>query len=203
MKSKGFLNKLVRFDVAWIGVNCISMALSKLPYTATEKNLAYSKKIFDSVNGFKSHYAVSSGDDDLFIQEAAKNSNYSVVIDSDTFCYASAPTSWNSWMAQKAKNYATSGRHKLIKKCLLVIYPLSLILMWFLFVHLLFITDLRSLALGIFISVLGYKWFLQGRCMMKLKENNFIKFLQFWDLLYALLMPVIYYLTERQKFYKW
>lgn len=202
-KGKGFLNKLIRFDVAWVGINYISMALSKLPYMANGKNLAYSKKIFDSVNGFKSHYAVSSGDDDLFIQEAAKNSNFSVEIDSETFCFAPAPTSWTNWMAQKAKNYATSSRHKLIKKCVLGIYPLSLILMWFLFVPLLLNVDLRNLVLGIFLSTLGYKWFVQGRCMMKLKENNFIKFLPFWDLLYALLMPIIYYLTERQKFYKW
>ena len=50
---------------------------------------------------------------------------------------------------------------------------------------------------------MAYKWLIQGRCMMKLKENNFIKFLPFWDLLYAILMPIIYYVTERQKFYKW
>lgn len=203
VKNKGFLNKIIRFDVAWVGINYISMSLSQLPYMATGKNLAYSKKIFNSVNGFKTHYAVSSGDDDLFIQEAAKNSNYCVEIDPETFCYAPAPSSWTSWMAEKAKNYATSGRHKLIKKWVLGIYPLTLILMWFLFVPLLFVTDFRNLSLGIFLFVLVYKWFIQGRCMMKLKENNFIKFLPIWDLLYALLMPVIYYLTERQKFYKW
>ena len=75
--------------------------------------------------------------------------------------------------------------------------------MWFLFVTLLFSTDFRNLSTVIFIAVIAYKWLIQGRCIMKLKENNFIKFLPFWDLLYAILMPIIYYVTERQKFYKW
>ncbi|MFM7758520.1 MAG: glycosyltransferase, partial [Crocinitomicaceae bacterium] len=30
-KSKGFLNRLIRFDTAWIGVSYFSMALAKLP----------------------------------------------------------------------------------------------------------------------------------------------------------------------------
>ena len=203
IKGKGFLNNLIRFDTAWVGINYFSMALAKLPYMAVGRNLAYTKKVFHSVNGFKSHYAIPSGDDDLFIQEAAKKSNYSVEIDPETFCYSPAPNTWSTWMAQKAKLYATSNRHRLIKKSLLGIYPISVILMWFLFVPLLFSTDFRNLSIAIFIAVMAYKWLIQGRCMMKLKENNFVKFLPFWDLLYAILMPIIYYVTERQKFYKW
>ena len=106
-------------------------------------------------------------------------------------------------MFNKGKNYENSKRNRLIKKSLLGIYPISVILMWFLFVPLLFSTDFRNLSIAIFIAIMAYKWLIQGRCMMKLKENNFVKFLPFWDLLYAILMPIIYYVTERQKFYKW
>lgn len=45
-KGKGFLNNLIRFDTAWVGINYFSMALAKLPYMAVGKNLAYTKKFF-------------------------------------------------------------------------------------------------------------------------------------------------------------
>ena len=71
-KKKGFLNKIIRFDTAWIALNYFSFAKAKLPYMGIGRNMAYTKNVFNTVSGFKSHYALSSGDDDLFIQEAAK-----------------------------------------------------------------------------------------------------------------------------------
>jgi cellulose synthase/poly-beta-1,6-N-acetylglucosamine synthase-like glycosyltransferase len=83
-KSKGIINKIIRFDTAWIGVSYLSMALAKLPYMGVGRNIAYTKSVFNSVNGFKSHYSIPSGDDDLFIQEAAKKNNYTIQIDADS-----------------------------------------------------------------------------------------------------------------------
>jgi hypothetical protein len=38
-KEKGFLNRLIRFDTTWIGMNYFSMALAKLPYMGVGRNL--------------------------------------------------------------------------------------------------------------------------------------------------------------------
>ncbi|MEY3085604.1 MAG: hypothetical protein RL037_1784, partial [Bacteroidota bacterium] len=171
-KSKGFLNRLIRFDTAWIGVSYFSMAMAKLPYMGVGRNLAYTKSVFNSVNGFKSHYGLPSGDDDLFIQEAAKKSNYTVNLDAASYCYSAAAPTWNRWIRQKSRHYSTSGRYKLIKKCLLGIYPLSLILMWASFVTLMFSGEYRLLAGSIFFLILVLKWWIQGRCLSKLKEKS-------------------------------
>jgi glycosyltransferase involved in cell wall biosynthesis len=203
LKNKGFLNRLIRFDTAWIGVNYFSMALAKLPYMGVGRNLAYTKSVFHSVNGFKSHYSVTTGDDVLFIQEAAKKSNYSIQLNPDSFCYSQAPTTWTRWMTQKTRHYATSGKYRFIKKLLLGIYPLSLILMWVSFITLLFSKEFILLSSSIFGFTLLLKWWLQGRCLSHLKEKSFIRFLPFWDLLYALLMPILFYISERQKYYRW
>lgn len=203
LKSTGFLNRLIRFDTAWIGVNYFSMALAKLPYMGVGRNLAYTKRVFNSVNGFKSHYALPSGDDDLFIQEAAKKSNYTVNLDPETYCYSAAAPTWGRWIRQKSRHYSTSSRYKLIKKWLLGIYPISLILMWSSFVILMFSEEYRIFAGGLFLIILVLKWWIQGRCLLKLKEKSFIPYFLIWDLFYALLIPIIYYLTERQKLYRW
>lgn len=202
-KSKGFLNRLIRFDTAWIGVSYFSMALAKLPYMGVGRNLAYTKPVFNSVNGFKSHYALPSGDDDLFIQEAAKKSNYTVNLDPTSYCYSAAAPSWGRWIRQKSRHYSTSSRYKLIKKWLLGIYPLSLILMWASFVTLMFNGEYRLFSASIFFVILMLKWWIQGRCLSKLKEKSFIPYFLLWDLFYALIMPIIYYVTERQKIYRW
>jgi glycosyltransferase involved in cell wall biosynthesis len=202
-KSKGFLNRLIRFDTAWIGVSYFSMALAKLPYMGVGRNLAYTKSVFNSVNGFKSHYALPSGDDDLFIQEAAKKSNYTVNLDPTSYCYSAASPSWGRWIRQKSRHYSTSSRYKLIKKWLLGIYPLSLILMWVSFVILMFSGNYQLFAASIFLVILVLKWWIQGRCLAKLKEKSFIPYFLIWDLFYAMIMPVIYYVTERQKIYRW
>lgn len=203
LKTKGFLNRLIRFDTAWIGVNYLSMALAKLPYMAVGRNLAYTKSVFHSVNGFKSHYAVPTGDDVLFIQEAAKKSNYTIQLNPDSFCHSQAPTSWSRWLRQKTRHYATSGKFRFIKKLLLGIYPLSLIFMWVSFITLLFNRDFILLASSIFGFILLLKWWLQGRCLSQLKEKSFIRYLPFWDLFYALLMPILFYISERQKYFRW
>ena len=202
-KSKGFLNRLIRFDTAWIGVSYFSMALAKLPYMGVGRNLAYTKPVFNSVNGFKSHYALPSGDDDLFIQEAAKKSNYTVNLDPSSYCYSAAAPNWGRWIRQKSRHYSTSSRYKLIKKWLLGIYPLSLILMWASFVTLMFSGEYRLFSASIFFVILMLKWWIQGRCLSKLKEKSFIPYFLFWDLFYALIMPIIFYVTERQKLYRW
>lgn len=202
-KEKGFLNKLIRFDTAWIAMSYFSMALARLPYMGVGRNLAYTKSLFNSVHGFKSHYSLPSGDDDLFIQEAAKKGNYSVNLNKRSYTYSEPSSSWESWLRQKTRHYSTSSHYKVIKKWLLGIYPLALLLMWISFVILMFNTEFRWLTLAAFLFTISLKWWIQGRCFAKLQENSFIKFLPLWDIFYALLMPIIYYASEKKEPNKW
>jgi glycosyltransferase involved in cell wall biosynthesis len=202
-KSKGIINKIIRFDTAWIGVSYLSMAMAKLPYMGVGRNMAYTKSVFNSVNGFKSHYSIPSGDDDLFIQEAAKKNNYTIQIDADSHCYSPASTSWSRWVYQKSRHYSTSSRYKKFKKFLLGIYPLTLILMWTSVIPLFFFKEMIFISSCIFLSIILFKWWIQGRCLNQLKEHKFARFFPFWDLFYALLIPILYYISERKKYYKW
>lgn len=202
-KTKGFVNRIIRFDTAWIGVNYLSMALAKVPYMGVGRNIAYTKSVFNSVNGFKSHYSITSGDDDLFIQEAAKKNNYAIQIDSDSYCYSPAAPNWTRWVYQKTRHYSTSGRYKKFKKYLLGIYPLTLVAMYGTFVPLLFFKEMIILSSGIFLFILLFKWWIQGRCFRQIKEKSFGNYFLFWDLFYAFLIPFLYYISERKKIYRW
>jgi glycosyltransferase involved in cell wall biosynthesis len=203
IKDKGLLNRIIRFDAAWIGINYFSMALAKFPYMGVGRNLAYTKTVFNSVSGFKSHYYLPSGDDDLFIQQAAQKSNYSINIDPEAFCYSPAAPSWERWIRQKSRHYSTSNHYKVIKKLLLGIYPISLILLWVSFVTLLFKADYRIISGVVFGFIVLLKWWLQGKCLLKLKEKGFVYLLPFWDLFYAILAPLMFLLTEQKRNTKW
>jgi cellulose synthase/poly-beta-1,6-N-acetylglucosamine synthase-like glycosyltransferase len=202
-EEKGFLNKLIRFDTAYIAMNYFSFALSRMPYMAVGRNLGYTQTAFNQVHGFKSHYSISSGDDDLFIQEAAKKRNYRIQIDPQTYCYSESKKTWRSWVEQKSRHFSTAGHYKVMKKALLGIYPLTLLLLWISCIILLFDAEYRGITGAIFGLVLCVKWWIQGKCFAKLQARSFILWLPFLDLFYALLIPSLYYTSEKTTQSKW
>lgn len=196
-EEKSFINKIIRLDTAMIAMNYFSFALAKLPYMGVGRNLTYTKKLFNSVNGFKSHYSVISGDDDLFVQETAKKKNYTIQINPNAFCVSKGKDSWKSWTTQKTRHYTTTGKYQVMKKLLLGIYPLTLILAWISFVILLVNPEYRLFSSAVFGFVVLLKWWIQGRCLFKLKAKGFIALLPILDLFYAFLIPWVYYTSEK------
>ena len=202
-RTKGIINRIIRYDTAFIGVSYLSFALAKMPYMGVGRNLAYTKKVFESVRGFKSHYSLPSGDDDLFIQEAAVNQNYTIQISPETFCYSKASETWKGWVRQKTRHYSTSSRYKVIKKALLGIYPISLLLVWLTFVILLFNAKWFAISLILFGCMLIVKWLIQGKCLRTLNEKGFALAFPLWDLGHALLMPMLYNFSDHKRYKKW
>lgn len=202
-QRKGFANRLMRFDTAWIGMSYLSMAKARMPYMGIGRNLAYTKTTFESVSGFKSHYSLASGDDDLFIQEAAKKRNYTINIDPESYCYSKPPKTLKKWMRQKARHFTTSSRYKVIKKVMLGIYPISLLFMLFSFVSLCFVYEYLWIVLAIFIFLLTLKWIILGMAFRKIKENSFVTWLPLWDIFYAIWTPIMFYTVSKTETDKW
>ena len=203
LESAGLLNKLIRFDTAWIGINYLSMALNNQPYMGVGRNLAYTKSAFFSVDGFKSHYSISSGDDDLFIQEAVKKNGYTIEISPDTFMYSPAKKTMNDWFKQKSRHYQTTHRYPFIKKLLLAIYPISLVLTWICFVSLVQLA-FQELYLTISMLILyALKWWIGARCLIKLEEKKLALYFPFWDLFYAIFVPLLFLIAKNKKSTTW
>lgn len=201
--KKGFLNKLIRFDTAWIAINYFSFALARMPYMGVGRNMAYTKTLFEKANGFKSHYSLPSGDDDLFIQEAAKKKNYSIALATDSFCYSEPQKTWESWIRQKSRHHSTSERYQVIKKALLGIYPFTLLLMYILFITLMFNEEFRWITLAGFGVILSIKWWIQGKCFYKINERSFVSLFPLTDLFYAILSPIMYFSAENKTSNRW
>ena len=202
-KVDGFLNKIIRFDTTFIALNYLSFAKAGIPYMGVGRNLAYTKEVFTNNSGFKSHYSIQSGDDDLFIQEVAKKKNYTISLSPETFCYSDSEKTWKDWVSQKARHYTTSGRYPLFKKLLLGIYPLSLIFLYISLLTLIISNWLCGISLGVFLLVIILKWLILGLSLKKLHQKSFVWSILFWDLFYAMITPIVYYTTEQSTATKW
>lgn len=201
--EQGFLNKVIRFDTTMIAVHYFSLALNRVPYMGVGRNMAYTKTLFDSVKGFKSHYAVASGDDDLFVQEAAKKRNYAIQLAPDSYQFSDPKTTWETFFIQKARHYSTSPRYGFFKKAMLGIYPATLLMLLVSFVILVSQSEWWIHACAGFGLVMILKWWLLGRCFSRLKSKSFVAFLPFLDIAYAVIMPFFYYSTLQKRTSSW
>ncbi|MGM0479495.1 MAG: glycosyltransferase [Bacteroidota bacterium] len=197
-KKSGLLNWFARLDTAIIAMNYLSYAKAGVPYMGVGRNMAYTKKLFFDNDGFKSHYALASGDDDLFVQEVANRKNTKICIQPESFCYSDAPDSWKDWIKQKSRHYTTSERYGLFNKVLLGIYPLTLLLTYASFITLLIKFDSNILVLSLFAVVVLLKWIIFGVILRKLRAADFAWGIIIWDLIYAIVTPIIYYTTDKK-----
>jgi biofilm PGA synthesis N-glycosyltransferase PgaC len=107
-KQNTFLNKLIRFDTFMIAVQYLSAGIKNKAYMGVGRNLAYTKELFFKHKGFSSHYHVNSGDDDLFVNEAADSSNVNVCVSHEAITYSRAKKTFKDWRLQKARHLTTA-----------------------------------------------------------------------------------------------
>lgn len=201
-KEKGFLNFFIRMETVYIAVNYLSFALAKSAYMAVGRNLSYKKSLYNKV-GFKSHYSVISGDDDLLVQEVATRKNVAIEIDEDTWCYSDAKDSWKDWFLQKRRHFTASPKYRVIKKLLLGSYNLSWLMTFLLFVILLPEIEFGGWVLLSFTSILGIKWLVFFLSFRKLKASKLAIWFPLWELIYLILIPFVYFAGNNTRGKQW
>jgi len=202
-KSKGFLNMLIRFDTTAIAITYLSFAKTALAYMGVGRNMGYSRAKFYDVGGFKSHYHIASGDDDLFIKDAANQKNVAVELSPKSFVYTEPKKTWKKWISQKQRHFTTSGEYKLINKMFLGILPLSMYLMYITFFILLFNTEWQYFVLALFGIRLLFYWVINGLLLKRLEMKDLIWCYPCFEIIHAIVMPFIYYSNTRTERHKW
>lgn len=171
-KEPGFLNKLIRFETLLTATQYFSWAKLGKPYMGVGRNLAYKKDEFFKNNGFINHMKIRSGDDDLFINEAAKSENTTIAWNADGFTYSAPKTSFGEWFMQKRRHASTAKHYKAFDRSQLALFYLS----QFLF----FVTPITLLAFQfqwiIVLSLIAFRyivaWISLGFSAGKLEEKD-------------------------------
>lgn len=202
-RTKGFLNKLIRFDANFIAIQYLSFAKAKIPYMGVGRNLAYTQEIYDSVRGFKNHYYIPSGDDDLFVNETATPKNTAVVFNENALTFSIPKNTFKSWYYQKKRHISTGKHYKLKDKILLTLYPFSLLIFYTSLIFLLVIHNWWYIAL----SVAAFRMLLQILIFMRpfkiLRSKDLLIILPLWEIIMLFLTPIIMLNNKTHKVDKW
>ncbi len=109
-RRKGFTNKFIRTDTAWIAQQYLSFTIRHKPYMGVGRNLAYRRSLFFNNKGFANQLHLQSGDDDLFVNQTATATNTAVEFHPDSFTYSEPMVTFNQWLRQK-RRHLTAGTH--------------------------------------------------------------------------------------------
>ncbi|UYW01656.1 glycosyltransferase [Flavobacterium agricola] len=122
-KIKGsLLNKLIRYETLLTAIQYFSWAKKGKPYMGVGRNLAYNQSEFYKVNGFIDHMSIRSGDDDLFINQAATKNNTEICYSLESFTISEPKTTFNSWYRQKRRHVSTASHYKFFDKAQLALF---------------------------------------------------------------------------------
>ncbi len=201
-KLPGLLNKLIRFETLMTAVQYFSFAKVGSPYMGVGRNLAYTSKLYYENNGFMNHIKVSSGDDDLFVNQASTSENTAISIHGNDFTYSVPKKTWKAWKLQKKRHFSTAQFYKLKHKTLLALYFISNFLFWtFAFIALI-LSD-WSIALAIIGFRLLVHYIIIGKAAQKLKENDLIPFIPFLEFFLVIVQLSIFISNKAPKQASW
>lgn len=171
-KDKGLLNLFIRFDTFQIGVMYLSRALAKAAYMGVGRNMSYKKSYFFKNKGFASHMHLTSGDDDLFVNEISNSVNTAIAIDPSCHTVSMAKQSWKAWFRQKMRHHTTARYYQTRDKVVLFTYLLSLYLFYLSIIALAFLDGNMFILFSIFLLRSVVQIIILQTCAHKLNEKD-------------------------------
>lgn len=198
-----FLNTLIRFETVFTAMQYFSFAIIGKPYMGVGRNLAYRKETFFKVKGFTEHMNVASGDDDLFINQAANSYNTTICIDPASFTESIPKQNFRAWFDQKRRHITTSKYYKSNFKILLGLFYMSQFLFWALAFTLLILSFQWKLVLAIFLLRLLLVYISYGLSAKKFKALDTLLFLPILELFLIIVQMVIFISNQTSKTHHW
>lgn len=202
-KEKGFLNSLIRFDGFWVALQYISFAKAGMPYMGVGRNLAYTKDDFFRIGGFKKHYNLKSGDDDLFVNEIADKKNASVIISPESHIQTLPKTSWEHWAVQKKRHFTTSPFYKFKHRLLLGLWPLSLLLFYSAIIVSLVLNKFLLITLILLLVRTLFLILTFTRAGKWLGQKDIVWWAFFYEWLFLFIYPFLYLTGKKGETEKW
>ncbi len=191
-KQDTFLNKLIRFDTFMIAVQYLSSALKGKAYMGVGRNLGYKKDLFYRNKGFSSHYHINSGDDDLFVNQVANETNVNACIQQTAFTYSKAKTDFRGWKLQKARHLTTSPFYSSSTKTKIGFNYFSQYLFWLSLLPLFFSINTAILAAGLLLLKVIFQWLVIRKAAIKLNEPDLWAMSFIYELFLLFIYPIFH-----------
>jgi len=170
--KNSFLNKIIRFETLLTATQYFSWAKIGKPYMGVGRNLAYKKEEFFRVRGFMDHMKIRSGDDDLFVNQAASGANTTICFTPESFTYSEPKKTYKTWFNQKRRHVATAKHYKGFDRFQLGFFYMIQFLFFVLAAVLLAFQHQWIIVTGIVVLRYMFTWISLGYAGGKLKEKD-------------------------------
>jgi hypothetical protein len=201
--EKGLLNLLIRYDTFLVAMQYFSFSLLGMTYMGVGRNLSYTRSMFFRNKGFTAHYQIASGDDDLFINQAANKKNTKIALQKDSFTYSVPKQTFAAWFQQKRRHLTTGKKYKFKFKFLLGTFSLSQIFVYLSAITLLVLNLFPYFVVGLFLVRLITQAIVNKMILGKFQEKHLYLFSLVGELFYMLFIPILALSTVFRKTVKW
>lgn len=201
-KTKGFLNKIIRFDAFFIAQQYLSFSLVGINYMGVGRNLAYTKSTFLNNNGFAKHLNLSSGDDDLFVNQASNKKNTTIEVSEESFTESNPKENFSAWVNQKSRHLSTAKKYKKLHKLLLIAEPISRVFL-FLEVFLIVVNYNVLYSVVLLFIVFAIKIITFKKNLSVLRDKDLLLYSLIIDMILPFLNIIIFVNLKTNKHIKW
>ena len=143
--KNSLLNKIIRFDAMLTATQYFAWTKAGKPFSGEGRNLAYKKEEFFKVNGYIDHMSIRTGEDALFLNQAATKKNTTICFTPESFTYSEPRKSFSAWRRQKRRQVYTATFFSFKDKFQLRLF---------------FVSQLAFIILAVALLALQYNWML-------------------------------------------
>ena len=199
IRTRGLLNRYIRYDTMTIALQYLGMAIRGLPYMGVGRNLAYRRSVFFDKKGFGSYKDVVSGDDDLFVNAYATRENTSVEFRIENHTRSVPCSRIGQWLTQKRRHMTSAPHYKFHDKLLVASEPLSRILYYASFAVLLSMLFMWPVVVAIFAVRLIVQIIVLEKGRKTLNENGLLGYWLFFDIFSPVINGIVYLTSKLGK----
>ncbi|MFM7018007.1 glycosyltransferase [Flavobacterium sp.] len=201
--KNSFLNKIIRFETLLTATQYFSWAKLGKPYMGVGRNMAYKREEFFKVRGFMDHMKIRSGDDDLFINQAANSKNTTICYSAESFTYSKPKSTFKEWFTQKRRHVATAEHYKGFDRSQLALFYASQLL----FIMLPIVLLAFQYQWIVVLSLIGFRyifsWISIGFAAGKLKEKDVVYWYPIIELILIVTQLNIFFTNMFSKPVQW
>lgn len=153
-RTKGWLHKRIAFDTLFNSLRYLGFALAGKPYMGIGRNLAYRKELFFQQKGYSSYLNLQRGEDDLFINRIATDTNTRVETDFNATVRIQPVEYYKSWREERISYMATARNYRGMQRYLLGFETFSRLLFY------------AVCVAGMVFGILHFHWLVAGLSLL-------------------------------------
>lgn len=168
------MNAWYRFAGFYRSFLNFSAILTKLTFTGSAGNLAFTRSLFYDQQGFSSHYTKSAGTGEMFVNQAASKANIGLMMSPTGKVAFAKPFSFVKWLEQENTSLEISRYLKFSYRVYNFLYFNSLNLFFLVFAALMILNLHWEIVLGLFALRFISQLVVFGLAQKKLSEKGLL-----------------------------